>query len=1178
MARPAIIIGLGGTGQEIVTFLKKELLEIGGGKLPREVKLLAFDTASRVDREEGVVDQENTHKIGNVSLEENTEYVCIGADLYDEAQRIKADQERVMSGEEATLPHLHWFPAKEMIERGIARAAFNTTQGAGAYRTLGRLSLFHSIYSVLGQLEQAMNNLAGEVQGTRSGVAQGTGNNRLLEIIIVGSLAGGTGAGTFIDMAWLARAEADSILRDKYTIRGFFLLPTTFVTGGVGKGQDAAGKQGRGFAAWHELDRAMLSGGSGNHIVYNPRDRKLNIDCDVPAYDITYLIDPNRESLPIQPPPDEGVFPAVAHLISFLLDDQAGRKYTENLINVLVNERSNLPKGVYHSSIGGYTLKVPVYFTQSQFSHKLAQEAMDILLAPEKNDKGRVTHLSQLNNNEVGQGVAGLQATVGFLTSDQQQIETRTIPNTRLLQAIGNHRAGKYRDDGARIRNVAQGGLTTTLLPYFNALNQITEFDEESGQVVSQDFTGELQWKIWGECADSRRAGDTPDAAWNRLTSDAVARSVPSVRKRRFGDETVSRTSGPQLRGELGVELERPKNSQLRRFRDLLRAQTLRDLNGSHPDARFAKGGKLGYVRSFYKELGDTFAYFINFLGDVKKVRSEDLKLAQSTRTRADSALKKYNKDKSKRCWLTFWDSNVHPDAYTVQRNWLQAEQNDIDRRRGDILLDILQETAEEMKSYVDATLTDIEKWITHLATGDPGFAIESLYERIVVSLDGIEANHALDKRLGNPRFQAEKTLNKVSQIITEHIYEPDQEMLKSTLEKIRWTASSESEALFLNCGVELPGNEPDDPPIYRAFRREGEDVGKWNLETILQLTERPYYSVQKDFPLVNEISNVYTDGMSLARALHNHPEPFYRFRNGQVPPAVRQTFLRVNDEHNAEMQNYFDVQFKPEFLGANPELGGNLDKVSSEDKYKLTLVRSDDLMPSESFDQWHTCFEPYLGLFANLTPSEIHVFSAEQNAAYYEKNLPIRLRQNYRILRPEVVAFLESRSRFEMFFTAYAHGFLSKAIGEQDQVKHRFWRYQLPSHAEPLYLTPPIIDNNPPSVFELLHNFLSGHDRRVGYDKVYVINWQELRQEIAKREQELGQNKCIEQYQNQINDDAGNMINMILAEAKHTQQVQTHGKYQEQALATNQKYKDLADVAKLIYLEAVDRLQRPTW
>ena len=36
MTRPAIVIGLGGTGQWVLTYLKKDLLEIGEGVMPDE--------------------------------------------------------------------------------------------------------------------------------------------------------------------------------------------------------------------------------------------------------------------------------------------------------------------------------------------------------------------------------------------------------------------------------------------------------------------------------------------------------------------------------------------------------------------------------------------------------------------------------------------------------------------------------------------------------------------------------------------------------------------------------------------------------------------------------------------------------------------------------------------------------------------------------------------------------------------------------------------------------------------------------------------------------------------------------------------------------------------------------------------------------------------------------------
>jgi len=1172
VARPAIVIGLGGTGQQIVTYLKKELLEIGGGQLPEEVKLLAFDTASRVDPQ-GVADPEKVFRLGNVALEENTEYVCIGDDLYDTAQRIMVDQKKAEAGGPTDLSYLHWFPARELIERGLSRTAFNTTQGAGAYRTLGRLSLFHHAYTVLGHLQQAMTRLVGEVRGSRSQAMQGQQNTRLLEIIVVCSLAGGTGAGTFIDMAWLTRAQADTILRDKYALRGFFLLPTTFTVGVIGASTDASGKQGRGFAAWHELDRAMLSGGSGNVIVYNPADPTLHITCDIPAYDITYLIDPQRPRLPIQPPPEEGIFPAVAQLISFILDEEAGRVYTENLINHLVNTRGQLPKGVYHSTIGGYTLKVPVYYTQAQFSHKLALQTLDLLLAPEINERGRVIRLSQLANNEVSQGVSGLQSVVSFLTGDLLKSGDRTIPNTKLLQVVGNCRAEKWQVEGQRILQDAQGGLATSLLRYFNALNQVTEYDVESNKVIPHELTTELQWTIWKECPTSRGAGDMPAGAWTRLTSPAYQKSVPSVRQRRFGIESVT-TSGPQMRGEFGAELEKPKAAQLKRFKELLQAQTLHDLNGSDSNSLVARGGKLGYVRAFYQELNDTLAYFSKYLEDVRTKRSQDLKLAQTTRNQADHAKKIYEREKDHSCWLTFWDGNVHPDAHRAQRNWLRAEQVDIDRRRGDILLDVLDETANSMKVYVDKTLAEIDSWIAHLAKGDPTFEIEGLYGKVAESLEGIEINHALDKRLGNEDFQTQKTLAKVSQIITEHPFATDGTMLADAISKIRWEVGMGTDGLQLNCGIEFPGETPAAPPVFETFRRDVDKPARHNLNVLIRLTEMPYQGIQQNQPIAEEITGVYSTGRELAGSLHDHAEPFYRYRNGKVEAKAKQAFLRVNYENNAAAQSYFEIGFLPQYLAANPILGGALFIVASADRYKLTLVRSDDLMPSDSFDQWHTCLQPYQGLFANLTPREIHIFTQEQNAAYFERAMPIRLRQNYRILRPEVVALLENRPNFEMFFKAFALGLIAKKTGKNtDGLKQRFWGYQLPQHTEPLYLTSPVIDGSTPSIFEVIRFYLTGRDQRPGYSQAFRIKWDELRTAIAKKEQELGQEKAVKAYQSQMKDSSKGIVQTILSEADAAKALPDHMAHVDVAAVTLQKYTDLADVAQVVYLESIERI-----
>lgn len=1148
MTRPAIVIGLGGTGQRIVTFLKKELLEIGNGTLPADVKLLAFDTASRVEHA-GTSDNDGVYKLGNVSLEDQTEYICIGADLSSVVKNILADQNVAAAGGQAEFEYLHWFPALEMTQAGLSQAAYNTTQGAGAYRNLGRLSLFENVYDVLAHLESAMEKLVPSVRGSRKAIQTqaSTGNSRLVEIIVVGSLVGGTGAGTFVDMAWLIRAQAEKLLKDKYALRGFFLLPTTFGSGGVNESKD---KPARGFAAWQELDRAMLSGGSGNKIVYNQKDVNLHISCDVPAYDITYLIDPARKKNPIHLlSPEEGIFPGVAHLISFLLDEESGRQYTENLINTIVNARIPLPKGVYHSSIGGYTLKVPVYYNRAKFSHDLALETLDALLAPQVGAQGVITHVSQIKNTEADQGTGGLVSVVKFLTSDR----VGTIANTGLMQLVGRHKSQNAGENGAQINFISSGGVTTSLLPYFNGLNDVSEYNPETAQITTHSMTGELQWKIWQVCPP-REKGEDPDTAYNRLTGEALVKSVPTIRRKRFGLDAANNT----MRGEFGKELEDPKAAQVTRFKELLQAQLLVDLNGIDADPLKAKGGKLGYVRAFVKELSDTLLYFKNFLGSIRTVRSEILNLAQVTSNAAMGALNNYQNEKNKPCWVTFNDLNVHPDSDRALRNWLMAVQVDIDRRRGDILLDVLDETVASMRDYSIQTLKDIDDWIVRLAIGIPGDdLIKGLYTKVVESRNGAIMNHELDQRLGNPNFNDNPVLQNVSQVMPETVFIPTSDMISDALDHFKWQASPGKDGIKFD--LEIDG---------KKLLRNGKEPDKENLKTLINLTEKPYQGVAIASSIAKEISSTYLTGDDLAKEIAFQAEPYYQLRGGSPNPIVQQAYLRVDDNQDATTVNYFDLQFKPRFLAINKAVGGGYNKSKSEDRYKLTLVRSDDLMPSQSFEQWHACFGPYKAQFTNLKPKEIHIFPAEQNAAYYQQNMPLVLTQAFRILRPEVVALLEDRQKIEWFFKAYSHGFISKMQDTENGITRDFWGYQLPMHPDPLYLTNPQIGGAATPIFQVIRNFLSGHDQRLNYQDLYAINWQQLNQESTKSEQVLsGGKKAL--YLGQTVHNPGTIISEILAEGTLTAglPIPPNAHIQTATLRTfaNQKFTDLADVGRFI-------------
>ena len=367
MSRPAIIIGLGGTGQWVLTFLKKDLLELGNGQMPPGVRLLCFDTTSQVTagsgKKGGRSKEEEEVRAGAVELTPDIEFFPIGDNVMQLATEIASGQH----------PHMQWFPARAYLGK-LPPAAFATKEGSGQIRQMGRISLFRDVSAtakseILSRLRDAIQNMQGDVS-----------RDRQLEIIIVSSLAGGTGAGMLIDMALLVRAQAQALVQKNYVLRGFFLLPRAFTAGGLGEDRDMLA---RSFAAWRELDRFMIvSERFGAHQVnYSQQNSDLRMRVAQRAYDVSYLVDPARPGVNSleNVRAEEGVYPAVAHCVSAILDDIAGKAYTEFVTTNLSGKLAQLPRNPYHSAIGSYTLKVPVYYAHEKFTHQLALEVLNKL-------------------------------------------------------------------------------------------------------------------------------------------------------------------------------------------------------------------------------------------------------------------------------------------------------------------------------------------------------------------------------------------------------------------------------------------------------------------------------------------------------------------------------------------------------------------------------------------------------------------------------------------------------------------------------------------------------------------------------------------------------------------------------------------------------------------------------
>jgi len=1139
MPRPTIVIGLGGTGQWVLTFLKKDLLEIGGGTMPLGVKLLSFDTTSRTTAKTGQGgrrDAEESVKAGAVELVEGKEFIPIGGNVSQLAAEIA-------SGKHS---HMQWFPAKSFLSK-LPPAAFNTKEGSGQIRHMGRISVFRDLSAL--QKSEIVSRLRAAIQDVQKMVSR----DSQLEIVIVGSLAGGTGAGMLIDMAILTREQAARLVANNYVVRGFFVLPRAFTASGIGEGREMLA---RSFASWRELDRFMIVGERFGirQINYHEQNQDLRIQINRRAFDVSYMIDPARQTVNSLDgvKAEEGLFPAIAQIVGLIMDDKAGKAYTEFVTTNLAGKLAQLPRHPYHSAIGSYTIKVPVYYAQEKFSHQLALDVLKEFLAPEFNDKRRVYRVSEIRNQEPTASQPGWASVRGFMGASGFNVDGNEIPNTQFLPMVSEIRDKNALRENTVVLQWARGGITHAQSRVLISMINIGQ--DEEGKIISRNIMDELQVPIWRDVAPSRKAGDTPDQAFPRIRA-----RVADVRAERYGVDTAG---GERLRGKYGKALEQARNAQIVRYKKILHAWMLNNLNGINSDPYLARGGKIGYVRIFCEELVKTFAYFNEFLNKVRLTRNEEMRLAVRSRESVDHALKTYELERGKTCPFAFFDDFVHPDAHRAQRNYLLAVQRDIDVRKDDILLDVLAETSAEMEKIAANTLAEIDNWIAHLAVGDSNLDINGLYSIAVLSLDNVNVNHELDKRL-----------NKVSRIIGEHEYQPDKKYIAEALNALRWRVSIDDKGLIISCGVDMPSMEQDKPARFMPFQRSGEKPETYNLDLLLKLAERPYAVLHDERPLAKEIFKTYPTGRKLAEDVSGLAEPLYM--TGSVPqgPEVVACYIRVHSNVNEDTTQYF-ADFEQEMKERKTNIkGSSLTLVDSEDFHKLTIVQSDDLLPSTDFEMWQKCRDAYIAQVTDphrgIPAAELHIFPAEITACYYESRMPSVLGQDYRILHPEVVALLEDKERFEMFFRALALGMI-----KVDESKGQpFWSFKLPDDNESLYITVPsarLDGRSEDDIFDVVHNFvMEGRDQRPGMGQAKAINWDRLRDAILVRQRKLGKDKTMERYQDEVDNPAG------LIKKMRTDVENRRAKVADSGLRSliGQEYLDLADLATVVYLEAIKTL-----
>jgi Tubulin like len=256
--RPTVVIGLGGTGHGAVLKLKKRFID-AYGSVPPIISFIAIDTTENVEHSEKARDG------SAVTLEPNSERYVLSV----------ANPGALVNG---TNEHIdEWWP------RNVPIAAINA--GAGQVRARGRLALFAKSRAIFSAVRKAIDDVK-QIKNTKQMYKEEfrISDRGGVEVYVVGSLAGGTGSGIFLDISFIARSFLDSLSN----ITGVMVLPRVFsAMAGVALVKPNA------YGALKEVERFSKMGIEDQFTINYGTDV---IQVTRPPFDLLYLIDSINET------------------------------------------------------------------------------------------------------------------------------------------------------------------------------------------------------------------------------------------------------------------------------------------------------------------------------------------------------------------------------------------------------------------------------------------------------------------------------------------------------------------------------------------------------------------------------------------------------------------------------------------------------------------------------------------------------------------------------------------------------------------------------------------------------------------------------------------------------------------------------------------------------------------
>jgi hypothetical protein len=277
--RPTLFIGVGGTGMEVLMRVRRRILNTlwgGSGRRTRVDSLAEFPIAQFIqfDLDSGAVIDSGRAQAEDLQFDL--------VKFSDDDKIVESfDMDKYSRDDDALerYPHIkEWLP---LTPKKIRELGIDPAKGAGQMRAVSRLYFFDKYAKVRDKIRLKLKTLKAGLSHERQLNQLGLKmENSKFRIVVVGSVAGGTGSGAFLDMGllarWLAKTEVGSA-----DVELMLFLPTGYA--GANKDRTEA----NGYAALMELESAMM----GNKGYVGRWDAYDQPELPREPYNEVYLID-----------------------------------------------------------------------------------------------------------------------------------------------------------------------------------------------------------------------------------------------------------------------------------------------------------------------------------------------------------------------------------------------------------------------------------------------------------------------------------------------------------------------------------------------------------------------------------------------------------------------------------------------------------------------------------------------------------------------------------------------------------------------------------------------------------------------------------------------------------------------------------------------------------------------